>query len=89
MPYVLTKPTVPNLNVAGWWDQEDFYGPMNIYEILEKARHRTISTISSSAHGITAAGRAAKAIRSARFPLATTPALYFRQKSKRPGSRTG
>jgi uncharacterized protein len=30
------KPTVPNLNVAGWWDQEDFYGPMKIYELLEK-----------------------------------------------------
>ncbi|MGH9829980.1 MAG: CocE/NonD family hydrolase, partial [Blastocatellia bacterium] len=28
--------TVPNLNVAGWWDQEDFYGPVEIYETLEK-----------------------------------------------------
>jgi len=27
---------VPNLNVAGWWDQEDFYGPVRIYELLEK-----------------------------------------------------
>ncbi len=27
MPYLLTKLKVPNLNVAGWWDQEDFYGP--------------------------------------------------------------
>jgi predicted acyl esterase len=36
MPYLLTKPKVPNLNVAGWWDQEDAYGPMKIYEILEK-----------------------------------------------------
>ena len=27
---------VPNLNVAGWWDQEDFYGPLKIYELLEK-----------------------------------------------------
>jgi len=26
---------VPNLNVAGWWDQEDFYGPITIYELLE------------------------------------------------------
>jgi putative CocE/NonD family hydrolase len=34
-PY-LDKPTVPNLNVAGWWDQEDFYGPVKIYETLEK-----------------------------------------------------
>ncbi|MGC1606187.1 MAG: CocE/NonD family hydrolase [Candidatus Acidiferrum sp.] len=36
MPYILKKPTVPNLNVAGWWDQEDFYGPMKIYDLLEK-----------------------------------------------------
>ena len=28
--------TVPTLNVAGWWDQEDFYGPLKIYETLEK-----------------------------------------------------
>jgi uncharacterized protein len=28
--------SVPNLNVAGWWDQEDFYGPVKIYELLEK-----------------------------------------------------
>ena len=27
---------VPILNVAGWWDAEDFYGPMKIYETLEK-----------------------------------------------------
>ena len=32
----LKKTTVPNLNVAGWWDQEDFYGPLKIYELLEK-----------------------------------------------------
>ena len=34
-PY-LTRVTVPTLNVAGWWDQEDFYGPLKIYETLEK-----------------------------------------------------
>lgn len=27
---------VPMLNVAGWWDQEDFYGPIRIYEELER-----------------------------------------------------
>ena len=26
---------VPTLNVAGWWDQEDFYGPVTIYRALE------------------------------------------------------
>ena len=33
----LTKPlTVATLNVAGWWDQEDFFGPFAIYQALEK-----------------------------------------------------
>jgi uncharacterized protein len=32
----LTRVTVPTLNVAGWWDQEDFYGPIRIYELLER-----------------------------------------------------
>jgi hypothetical protein len=27
---------VPTLNVAGWWDQEDFYGPLAIYQSLER-----------------------------------------------------
>src|SRR5215467_6001390 len=35
----LNRVTVPTLNVAGWWDQEDFYGPIKIYELLE--RHDT------------------------------------------------
>ena len=33
----LKSPTVPILHVAGWWDQEDFYGPLKAYELLEKA----------------------------------------------------
>ncbi|HEX5053998.1 MAG TPA: CocE/NonD family hydrolase [Planctomycetota bacterium] len=32
----LTSCTVPTLNVAGWWDQEDFYGPLAIYRALEQ-----------------------------------------------------
>jgi putative CocE/NonD family hydrolase len=32
----LREVAVPNLNVAGWFDQEDFYGPLKIYETLEK-----------------------------------------------------
>jgi putative CocE/NonD family hydrolase len=34
-PY-LGRPRVPTLNVAGWWDQEDFYGPLKVYESFEK-----------------------------------------------------
>jgi len=32
----LDRVRVPTLNVAGWWDQEDFYGPLKIYEALER-----------------------------------------------------
>src|SRR5215467_3400507 len=32
----LKQVTVPTLNVAGWWDQEDFYGPIQAYEVQEK-----------------------------------------------------
>lgn len=41
----LTKPTVPTLNVAGWWDQEDYYGPLRIYETWEKRDSGGQSTI--------------------------------------------
>ena len=34
---------VPTLNVAGWWDQEDFYGPIRIYEALEKHDSRGLN----------------------------------------------
>jgi putative CocE/NonD family hydrolase len=34
--HYLKKAIVPTLNVAGWWDAEDFYGPMKIYDTLEE-----------------------------------------------------
>jgi putative CocE/NonD family hydrolase len=34
--HITKAPTVPTLNVAGWWDQEDFFGPIAIYDALEK-----------------------------------------------------
>ena len=37
----LTQVTVPTLNVAGWWDQEDFYGPVAIY--LAREKYDTVS----------------------------------------------
>ncbi len=36
IPHIKDDVSVPTLNVAGWWDQEDFYGPLAIYEALEK-----------------------------------------------------
>ena len=36
-PGFASKPvTVPTMTVAGWWDQEDFYGPLTIYEAMER-----------------------------------------------------
>jgi uncharacterized protein len=44
---------VPALNVAGWWDQEDFYGPMKVYEALEKfdRDHRNYLVVGPWNHG--------------------------------------
>jgi len=33
----LKQVKVPALHVAGWWDQEDFYGPITIYSALERS----------------------------------------------------
>ncbi len=41
----LTRPRVPTLNVAGWWDQEDFYGPLKIYETFERQDSDRLNTI--------------------------------------------
>jgi len=49
----LTRVTVPTLNVAGWWDQEDFYGPLKIYELLERhdASHENFLVVGPWNHG--------------------------------------
>lgn len=49
----LKETTVPNLNVAGWWDQEDFYGPMRTYENLEKSdtKHLNYLVVGPWNHG--------------------------------------
>ncbi len=51
-PY-MTRVTVPTLSVAGWWDQEDFYGPVAIYEALEKhdAQHINFLVVGPWNHG--------------------------------------
>lgn len=49
----LDSPRVHIMNVAGWWDQEDFYGPQKTYEILEKkdAAHKNNIVIGPWNHG--------------------------------------
>ncbi|MDQ8153877.1 MAG: CocE/NonD family hydrolase [Gemmatimonadota bacterium] len=53
MQSYLTRVTVPTLNVAGWWDQEDFYGPVHIYRTLEKhdARANNFLVVGPWNHG--------------------------------------
>ena len=36
---------VPNLNVSGWFDQEDFYGPWKIYKAAEKTDSANLNFI--------------------------------------------
>ena len=44
---------VANLNVAGWWDQEDFYGPLETCRLLEKhdADHKNFLIVGPWNHG--------------------------------------
>jgi hypothetical protein len=83
MPYILTKPKVPNLNVAGWWDQEDAYGPMKIYELLEKddPDHLNYLVAGPWNHGgwARSTGKSLGAI-----PFGSDTSLYFRQKIEAP-----
>jgi uncharacterized protein len=79
MAYILKKPTVPNLNVAGWWDQEDFYGPMKIYEILEKndPNHLNYLVAGPWNHGGWALGPGNSL---GAIPFGSDTGAYFRQK---------
>ena len=49
----LGAPRVPFLNTAGWFDAEDFYGPLKIYETLEKtdAEGRNYLVVGPWSHG--------------------------------------
>jgi uncharacterized protein len=79
----LNKTTVPNLNVAGWWDQEDFYGPQKLYELLEKndAQHLNYFVAGPWNHGGWAHGSGDKL-----GPVAfgSDTGKYFRSKIEAP-----
>jgi putative CocE/NonD family hydrolase len=51
-PY-LDRVKVPTLNIAGWWDQEDFFGPIKIYETLEPhdTQHMSYLVVGPWNHG--------------------------------------
>src|ERR1043165_8206695 len=43
----LKKVTVPIMHVAGWWDQEECYGPVKAYESLEKTDNNHLNYLVS------------------------------------------
>lgn len=53
LPYRLDSPRVYIMNVAGWWDQEDFYGPQKAYEKWEKTdvHHKNYIVLGPWNHG--------------------------------------
>ncbi len=81
--YGLKQPTVPNLNVAGWWDQEDFYGPVATYERLEKVDKKNLNFLAAGPwnHGGwgNGPGKSLGAI-----PFGSDTSVYFRQKIEAP-----
>ena len=58
LSYRLDSPRVYTMNVAGWWDQEDFYGPQKAYKVWEKkdGHHKNYIVIGPWNHGGWAGG---------------------------------
>jgi uncharacterized protein len=79
----LKEATVPNLNVAGWWDQEDFYGPMRTYANLEKAdaKHLNYLVVGPWNHGGWSHGKGDSL---GGIPFDADTALYFRHNIEAP-----
>ena len=82
IPY-LREVKVPTLNVAGWWDQEDFYGPLRIYEALEKndPRHVNRLVVGPWNHGGWTRGAGDKL---GAIPFDSATAKYFREEIQTP-----
>jgi len=81
--YGLKEPTVPNLNVAGWWDQEDFYGPMMTYQRLERVDKKNLNylVVGPWNHGGWGGGTGNSL---GAIPFGSDTGVYFRQKIEAP-----
>jgi uncharacterized protein len=79
----LNRVTVPTLNVAGWWDQEDFYGPIKIYELLERhdTENKNFLAVGPWNHGGWSRGEGNKL---GRIDFASATADYFRKNIRAP-----
>jgi putative CocE/NonD family hydrolase len=82
MPY-LDRVTVPTLNVAGWWDQEDFYGPLKIYETLEPhdSKHLNYLVVGPWNHG---GWRGPSGQKLGSIDFGDSTSLYFRRNIETP-----
>jgi len=78
----LARVAVPTLNVAGWWDQEDFSGPLKIYAALEE--HDTGRMNSFVAGPWNHGGWAREGSRLGRIAFGDDTAKYFREKVQAP-----
>jgi putative CocE/NonD family hydrolase len=76
----LNRVTVPTLNVAGWWDQEDFYGPVKIYELLERrdTANKNFLVIGPWNHGGWSRGAGEKL---GRIDFGSATAAYYRREA--------
>jgi uncharacterized protein len=74
---------VPTLHVAGWFDQEDFYGPVKVYSALEKndKNKQNYITVGPWNHGGWGGGPGDK-LGNIEFKQAT--GQYFREKIQAP-----
>ena len=81
--YGLPEPTVPNLNVAGWWDQEDFYGPTSTYERLEKSDRKNLNYLVAGPWNHGGWGRDSGASLGD-IPFGSDTGVYFREKIEAP-----
>ena len=81
-PY-LTRVTVPTLSVAGWWDQEDFYGPVTIYRELEKhdRQNRNFLVVGPWRHGGWSGGPGQKL---GKIDFGSATGEYYRSKIQAP-----
>jgi uncharacterized protein len=79
----LTSVKVPTLNVAGWWDQEDFYGPVRIYDELEKHDTKGINylVVGPWRHGGWSGGTGDSL---GAIPFGSNTAEYFREQIQAP-----
>lgn len=77
---------VPTLNVAGFWDQEDFYGPLAIYRALERHddRHHNFLVVGPWNHGGWSRGAGDKL---GKIAFGSDTAQWFREEVQAPWFR--